>query len=166
MLSYPICTVIMKVYSTSLSRLYQGSHSTVVACWTAGQHLEQSILHLGHDSYQNLSDQPWLSLAQYSPTVQNRGLKHFISFSLESLWIVSLDRVPGSVFVRHYLFAASARGVKSPGRRFSAVLPVNTVRQRLIASDFLCCAASVARCVLHGIKLGTERLKAVAKFWV
>ena len=30
------------------------SHSTVVEHWTAGQQVEYSVLHLGHDSYQNL----------------------------------------------------------------------------------------------------------------
>ena len=28
----------------------RGSHSTVVMCRTAGQHVEQSILHVGHGS--------------------------------------------------------------------------------------------------------------------
>ena len=30
-----------------------GSHTTVVACWTAGQVIELLILHLGHVSQQN-----------------------------------------------------------------------------------------------------------------
>ena len=36
--------------------------STVVACWTAGQQVEWSILHQGHDSYQK-----FISLAQVVP---------------------------------------------------------------------------------------------------
>ena len=31
------------------------SHDIVVALWTAGQQIKQSILHLGNDSYQNSS---------------------------------------------------------------------------------------------------------------
>ena len=30
-----------------------GSHNTVVVRWTVDQQVKQSILHLGHDSYQN-----------------------------------------------------------------------------------------------------------------
>ena len=32
-----------------------GNHSTLVAHWTVCQQVEQSILHVGHDSYQILS---------------------------------------------------------------------------------------------------------------
>ena len=55
----------------------QGSnHGTVVTHWTAGQHVERLILHLGHDSYKNSSHQPMVSPAQYSLAVQNCDLKH------------------------------------------------------------------------------------------
>ena len=46
-------------YITSRSALVMfylwGSHSTVVACWTAGQCPKWSILHLGYDSWQSSS---------------------------------------------------------------------------------------------------------------
>ena len=48
----------------------------VVVHRTADQQVEQSILHLGHDSYRNSSHLPMLSPAQYSLTVQNFGPKH------------------------------------------------------------------------------------------
>ena len=38
---------------TSKSRVSDGSRGTVVARWTAGQLVNRSILHQGHDSYQN-----------------------------------------------------------------------------------------------------------------
>ena len=38
---------------------------TVVACWTAGQQVKQLILRQGHDSIQNSSHSPSLSLAQH-----------------------------------------------------------------------------------------------------
>ena len=53
-----VCVII--VLLRVFGRIYQpvvrtggGVCSTVVACWTAGQQVEQSILHLVHDSYQN-----------------------------------------------------------------------------------------------------------------
>ena len=49
---------------------------TVVACWTVCQQVERAILYQMHDSQENSSYSPRLSPAQYSYTVQNRGLKH------------------------------------------------------------------------------------------
>ena len=43
------------ITSEFVTRRERGSNSTVAASWTAGQQVEQSILHLGHVSYQNIS---------------------------------------------------------------------------------------------------------------
>ena len=40
----------MYVDSTDALMHVGGSQNTVVACWTAGQQVEPSILYLGHDS--------------------------------------------------------------------------------------------------------------------
>ena len=60
-----------------------GIRGTVVSITrlTTGQQVERSIVRQGHDSQQNSSHWPRLSPAQYSITVQIRGLKHqsFIS---------------------------------------------------------------------------------------
>ena len=51
-----------------LLKLHKGSHSIVVAHWTADQHVEQSI---------NPTPVTWfIIMKKYSLTVQNRGLKH------------------------------------------------------------------------------------------
>ena len=46
-----------------------------MACWTAGQQAEQSILHLGHVAYQKSAHYSNLSLAQYSLKGQHHGLE-------------------------------------------------------------------------------------------
>ena len=55
---------------------------------TAGQQVERPILHQEHDSKQNSSHKPGLSPAQYSLTVQNRGLKHHTFMTEEVLFLL------------------------------------------------------------------------------
>ena len=57
-----------------------GIRSTVIVRRTTGQQVELTVGVIdpapGHDSSQNSSHSPMLSPAQYSLTIQNRGLKH------------------------------------------------------------------------------------------
>ena len=47
-------------------RFVGGIRSTVITRWTAGQQVERSTLHQGHDSQTTSSHKPRLSAAQYS----------------------------------------------------------------------------------------------------
>ena len=85
----------MWLLSMPLHSLPGVSRSTVAACWTADQQVKPSILHLGHDSYQNSFHYSRLSPAPYNLTVQNCGLKyhsfHFIFHSHYYTLIYSQD---------------------------------------------------------------------------
>ena len=54
----------------------------MIGHWIAGQHVDRSILLLGHDSHQISSHWSRLSPAQDSLTVLNHGLKHHYSFGV------------------------------------------------------------------------------------
>ena len=51
-----------------------------------GQEVERSVLRQGYDSYQTSSHWPSLSPAQYSLTIQNRGIKHHFLKSGTGIW--------------------------------------------------------------------------------
>ena len=87
---------------------YVSGRSTVVACWTAGQQIQQSILHLGHDPFQiHLR----LSPAQYSLTTQSLPKTPFISFHIVHVsgCISQLVAAIPGLYILHHQYTGTSR---------------------------------------------------------
>ena len=97
LLLHPNGIIIIRVHR----QISGGSRSTVEACWTSGQQVERSILHLG------IIDYPRMSRIKYSLTLQNCGLQHHSFHSTRCPSYVTLSQPCSIIIIKNILYQKS-----------------------------------------------------------